>query len=129
MMSRKTPRDQRAVTRASGYAAKAETARTMTTLTTVTNALFMRAPPSAPCRQASTKLSRVGAVVGAIGDDVSDGRLTARFTSTYTGKPIASATLTITNSSPNVRHRYLVTRSPSRSAPGTCTGWSTRPQR
>jgi hypothetical protein len=53
-----------------------------TTLPVITSALFSSAPPSAPCSQAWPKLSSVGEVVGAIGDEVSDGRRTARLTRT-----------------------------------------------
>ena len=85
--SRYVPRDQRAVTRASGYAASEETASTTATLQTVTSTLLASAPPSAPCCQAWVKLSRVGEVVGSMGEDVSDSGRTARLTRTYTGKP------------------------------------------
>src|SRR5262245_29435011 len=105
MISRNSPRDQRAATRASGYAASADTASTTTTLTAVTSTLLTSAPPSAPCRQAAVKLCSVGAAVGRIGEEVSDGARTARFTSTYTGNATTSAAATMTSSSANVRHR------------------------
>ena len=70
MISRNIPRDQRAVTRASGYAASAETASTMTTLPAVTSTLLTSAPPR------PALLPRLGEVVqrrrrwsAAIGDE------------------------------------------------------------
>jgi hypothetical protein len=82
MISRNIPRDQRAVARASGYAASAETASRTTTLPAVTSRLLTSAPPSAPCSHAWVKLAKVGEVVGASGDEVSDGARTARLTRT-----------------------------------------------
>src|SRR3954447_7267520 len=105
MISRNVHRDQRAVTRASGYAASAETASTITTEPAVTRTLFANAPPNAPCCHAWEKLSNVGEVVGVIGDEVSDGRRRARFTSTYTGNTMTRPTATITSSRVNVRRR------------------------
>lgn len=102
---RYVPRDQRAVTRASGKAASDETASTIATLHTVTSALLNNAPPSAPCCHACEKLSRVGEVVGPIGDEVSDAGRTARLTRTYTGKPTIRATAIIESSRANVRRR------------------------
>src|SRR5437867_4169767 len=105
MTSRNIPRDHRAVARASGYAASADTASTMMTLPTVTSTLLTSAPPNAPCCQACVKLSTVGDVVGAIGDEVSEGARIARLTRTYTGKPTTMATASITSSRLNVRQR------------------------
>jgi hypothetical protein len=105
MISRNVQRDQRAVARASGYAASADTASTTTTDPAVTSTLFASAPPSAPCCQAWVKLSNVGELVGAIGEDGSDGWRTARLTSTYTGNTTTRPTAIITSSSPNVRRR------------------------
>lgn len=103
--TRYVPRDQRAVTRASGYAASEETASTMTTLHAVTSRLLANAPPRAPCCQACEKLSRVGEVVGLIGEEVSDAGRRAMLTRTYTGKPTTRAAAIIASSSARVRRR------------------------
>ncbi|MFF7212889.1 hypothetical protein ACFZAU_20495 [Streptomyces sp. NPDC008238] len=52
------------------------------TLPTVTSTLFSSAPPSPPCCQAWVKLSKVGEVVGRIGEEVSDVGRTGRLTRT-----------------------------------------------
>jgi hypothetical protein len=49
------------------------------------------------------KLSNVIDVVGAIGEDVSDGARRDRLTRTYTGKATTRATAIIADSRPNVR--------------------------
>src|SRR5262245_63737863 len=102
-MSRNIPRDQRAVTRANGYAAMDDTVSTTATLPTVTRALLTSAPPRPPSTQALAKLSRVGVVVSEIGDDLSETGRSARLISTYTGNPITSATAIMTISRANVR--------------------------
>src|SRR3954451_7343430 len=103
MISRKAPRDQRAVERASGYAASEETARMIRTLTAVTTTLLISAPPRPPCCHASAKLASVGEVVGRIGEDASAGLRPARLTSTYTGKAKTTPTAIMPISSRRVR--------------------------